>query len=212
VTAIDYRHKLLTIIPLVNSLSPCPLQTLISKSIPFDNSLRSDYLEYATLVCCSKEIMPDNDAANYFVGPVSCLSNATHFSYMVDARVSMSVLPLDCKVVSDGVIPIPLHNTITRPSRFKGSAERILGFAEMTISSECPNKCSSYFPYTCEESCEFDGGRCAFSSERNQSFCMPNHHGIISNWSKPYTNIAVLSRFILLWSLESITSSTFPCV
>jgi hypothetical protein len=75
----------------------------------------------------------------------------------------------------------------------------------MTISSECPNKCSSYFPYTCEESCEFDGGRCAFSSERNQSFCMPSRHGIISNWSKPYTNIAVLSRFILLWSLESIT-------
>jgi hypothetical protein len=193
VTAINYSSKLLTIIPLVNSLSSCPLQKLISKSTPFDVSRGYNHLGYATLVSCSKEITPNIDIADYFVGPISCLGNATQFSYMVDAFLFMSALPLDCKVLSDGLIPIPLHNSRIGPSRFKESTERILSFAEMTISSACPDRCSSYNPYTCEESCELDGGRCAFSSQKNQSFCMLNRHGIISNWSKPYTNIIVLS-------------------
>uniref|UniRef100_A0A0E0MQM7 Protein kinase domain-containing protein n=1 Tax=Oryza rufipogon TaxID=4529 RepID=A0A0E0MQM7_ORYRU len=126
VTAIDYKQGLLTVIPLADeensSSSPCPLLKSIRPSvitgnpyydIGFENPCRLyDAPYYAALVSCSTEFAlasvpgpaTDNDC---IAGPISCLSNQTHFSYLVAVYVTMSFLPLDCEVISDGLIPIP---------------------------------------------------------------------------------------------------------
>lgn len=181
VTTIDYRYPGIKIIPLVDSLSPCPLQKLISRSIPYEQHQgHCDvyYQYYATLVCCSKEFTRSIHDADSVAGPVSCLSNVTHFSYLVDSFASISILPSDCKVCLDGVIPLPINYDIV-PFSFKRSAEGILSFSEMAMEwensmYEIGN--SSKAGINCPE-CERQGKHCAFSSQRNQTFCM--RHGIV---------------------------------
>ncbi|EEE53769.1 rust resistance kinase Lr10 [Oryza sativa Japonica Group] len=190
VTAIDYKQGLLTVIPLADeensSSSPCPLLKSIRPSvitgnpyydIGFENPCRLyDAPYYAALVSCSTEFAlasvpgpaTDNDC---IAGPISCLSNQTHFSYLVAVYVTMSFLPLDCEVISDGLIPIPrFYYSDYSSSTFRKSAERILNFSDTTIwwfNDDCSH------PAQCEE----QGGRCAFSSQRNQTFCMrPGSH------------------------------------
>uniref|UniRef100_A0A0E0MQM6 Protein kinase domain-containing protein n=1 Tax=Oryza rufipogon TaxID=4529 RepID=A0A0E0MQM6_ORYRU len=180
VTAIDYKHPVLTAVPLAdegNSSSPCPLL----KSISIRPSLKAHngyhymmyqkpcetYVEhyYAALVSCSTEFAPASipDATDDIVGPISCLSNQTHLSYLVEVHASMSLLTLDCEVISDGPIPIPVfHYSIYDLPTFRGSAERILNFSDTTVW---------WYRYDCPK-CEQLGGRCAFSSQRNQTFCM----------------------------------------
>ncbi|KAM3198221.1 hypothetical protein ACQJBY_073391 [Aegilops geniculata] len=176
VTAIDYSYGTIKIIPLVHSLSPCPLQKLISKSIPVDVAFaeHQDYCDifqqyYATLVCCSKEFAPSIDDVDSIAGPISCLGNATHFLYLVDAYEPISILPLDCKVCSDGVILIPGSSIETYS--FKENAERILSFAEIMLQWDLRSEMDKgiWCP-----ACEHQGRRCAFSSHRNQTFCMPH--------------------------------------
>lgn len=181
VTAIDYSRATLIIIPLIHSLSPCPLQKLISTNLPDDAYLRCP-LYHTTpgkIVQCSREFTPssttqvDNDyiiknAADYIVGPISCFSNQSQFVYLVIARLYMYVLPLDCKAISNVLIPMGL----TDDSTFKQMSERIISFAEITVSWEwdgIPNNCTK---------CERDGQSCAFSSQRNQTFCIDHRpHG-----------------------------------
>jgi hypothetical protein len=136
----------------------------------------------ATLVCCSREFRPS--AAHRIAGPVSGLSNTTHLFYLVDGYQDMSLLPLDCKVapVSNGSgTRIPMHKLHESMSNlylqsFKESAERILSFAERTVYWQ---------EHTCKQ-CELHG-RCTFSSQRNEAFCIPDPHGMISsNSPKPY--------------------------
>lgn len=134
VTTIDYRYPGIKIIPLVDSLSPCPLQKLISRSIPYaEQRGHCDvyYRYYATLVCCLKEFKPSIHDAESVAGPISCLSNATHFLYLVDTSGIISILPSDCKVHLDGVIPIPVNYDI--PLSFKRSVEGILSFAQIVL-------------------------------------------------------------------------------
>lgn len=188
VTTIDYRYPGIKIIPLVDSLSPCPLQKLISRSIPYaEQRGHCDvyYRYYATLVCCLKEFKPSIHDAESVAGPISCLSNATHFLYLVDTSGIISILPSDCKVHLDGVIPIPVNYDI--PLSFKRSVEGILSFAQIVLQwensmYEIGN--SSNPGINCPE-CERQGRHCAFNLHRNQTFCM--RHGIDSNWPKaPY--------------------------
>lgn len=176
VTAIDYKRAVLKIVPLVNSLSPCPLQKLFSTSPPIDveGPCASFENDPVSIVRCAREFTPNStvqgNAADRIVGPISCLSNASHFSYLVHAYMSMSVLPLYCEGVSNGVIRIPSSYD---GSTFKERAERILNFAETTISwtgntyNSIPDNCTR---------CERAGRLCAFSSQSNQTFCM--RHGI----------------------------------
>lgn len=186
VRAIDYRRSSMKIIPPVD---PCPLlqQKLIvstSSSSPQVDVANHEGMgishiqtflrtSSATLVCCSTEFLPGADVS--IAGPVSCLSNATHFLYLVGSYEHMSVLPLDCRVVpvSHGrTIPIPLYDDpasfVNYAQSFKESAERILSFAETTVYW--------FDGYNCGQ-CELHGRRCAFSSQTNEPFCMPDPHG-----------------------------------
>uniref|UniRef100_A0A0E0FFF0 Protein kinase domain-containing protein n=1 Tax=Oryza nivara TaxID=4536 RepID=A0A0E0FFF0_ORYNI len=175
VTAIDYKYGLLIVVPLADednsSSSPCPLlKSIMASSAYYDleNPCQTYDTYYAALVSCSTEFAlasvpgpaTDND---YIAGPISCLSNQTHFSYLVAYHVTMSLLPLDCEVVSDGFIPIPAFRYPGYAwTKFRGSAERILNFSETTVWWNF---------YDCLQ-CEQQGGRCAFSSQRNQTFCI----------------------------------------
>ncbi|KAK1661197.1 hypothetical protein QYE76_049356 [Lolium multiflorum] len=176
VTDIDYSSTSIKIIPLVDSLSPCPLKNLISRSIPVDalDAGKGDcsvyLMEYATLVCCSKEFTPSIHDADRVAGPVSCLSNATHFSYLVAPDVIISILPSDCKVCLDGIVPMPFFDN-DRTYSFKRNAERILSSPEITVKWEDLTMMSKGI--YCHE-CEIQGKHCAFSTQRNQTFCMPH--------------------------------------
>ncbi|KAM0845813.1 hypothetical protein ACQ4PT_056104 [Festuca glaucescens] len=176
VMAIDYTRATLNIIPLIDSLSPCPLQKLISTNLPADFSDRCPLYQATPgkLVSCSKEFTPSSttqvddymtkDAADYIVGPISCFRNQSQFTYLVIARLYMLVLPLDCNVVSSVLIPSGF-NDLT----FKQMSERIISFAETPASwsdSGIANNCTN---------CELGGRTCAFSSQRNQTFCI--HRG-----------------------------------
>ncbi|KAB8082375.1 hypothetical protein EE612_004263, partial [Oryza sativa] len=186
-TAIDYKHALLTAVPLADednysSPSPCPLLKSISIKPNlitgygyynlgrYQNPCQTYDTYYAALVSCSTEFAlasvpgpaTDND---YIAGPISCLSNQTHFSYLVAYHVTMSLLPLDCEVISDGPIPIPaFYYSGYVLSTFRESAERILNSSETMIWWY-------FYEYDCMH-CEQQGRRCAFSSQRNQTFCM----------------------------------------
>uniref|UniRef100_A0ACD5W5V7 Uncharacterized protein n=1 Tax=Avena sativa TaxID=4498 RepID=A0ACD5W5V7_AVESA len=179
VSAIDYRHSSMKLIPLVD---PCMVlqKNLISSrssssSQVYDDNDYDEYLEFldpsATLVYCSREFTPS--AADRIAGPVSCLSNTTHFLYFVVSYEVMSVLPLDCKVIpiSDGgsgrgIAMYKFDDSIfyLDPQSFKKSAETILSFAKKTVY---------WNAYNCRQ-CELSGGRCAFSAQRLEPFCMPH--------------------------------------
>ncbi|XP_044968874.1 rust resistance kinase Lr10-like [Hordeum vulgare subsp. vulgare] len=178
VSAIDYRHSSMKVIPLVD---PCLMlnQNLIisrnSSSLQIDviNDYKTKFDQdffwpsSAAVVRCSREFSPGAD--DRIVGPVSCLSNATHFFYFVASFADMSILPLDCKAaplshgVSGSLIPMYWSCSLYSSGSFKEGAETFLSSAETTVcwlGSEC-------------RKCELIGGRCAFSSERNLAFCMP---------------------------------------
>ncbi len=209
VTSIDYRKATMKIIPL---RSPCPLQKLIFNTLPPNDNLSCELYsnDPAKIVQCSKKFTPsgtspvDGEAfmttADYITGPISCLGDTKHFSYLVFARLYMYVLPLDCRIVSKGSIPIPRPLNIYGPT-FKERAEAIINLAEITVSW-WPDEVT--FNYTkCDEvtfnctKCERQKQRCAFSSQRNQTFCMSHkHHGTIANCSK--SNIIVPHYFYFL--------------
>ncbi|KAF6992855.1 hypothetical protein CFC21_009811 [Triticum aestivum] len=192
VSAIDYRHSSVKLIPLVDPCLVLQQNLVISRNwssrqvdvidgmqLP-DRDRQFSIWSYsnANLVCCSSEFTPAAAHADSIAGPVSCLSNTTHFFYLVDGYEGMSILPLDCKVfpVSDGIGGrlIPMYKFGERisdtflSSSFKESAERMLSFAEMTVY---------WYYYLHCMLCELSGQRCAFSSQRNEQFCMPDPHG-----------------------------------
>jgi hypothetical protein len=179
--------------PLVD---PCLLlrqKLIISRGVsspqvddPNDEQL-VEFTSSTYLVCCSREFTPG--VADGIAGPVSCLSNTTHFMYLVEGYEDMSVLPLDCKVmpISDGGggrrIPMYMFDDPMlemHSQSFKESAQNILSFAEKTV----------YWDHACGQ-CELTGGRCASSFQERPAFCMPDPHGTIhSNCLEPYMIIS----------------------
>ncbi|CAM0878584.1 unnamed protein product [Alopecurus aequalis] len=176
VSTIDYRRYSMKIIPLVDPCSVLQKKLVLSRgsSSPLADPtpMYNEQLTFwsASLVCCSREFTPGAD--NNIAGPFSCLSNASHFFYLVDGFEDMNLLPLDCKVIpaSDGTggrgisvymvdSPTPKHSG---SQYFKESAERILSFAETTVY---------WYDYSCT-TCEQGGGRCGYNSETLHDFCM----------------------------------------
>ena len=113
VSAIDYKRSSMKITPLVDTCLVLQQKLIISRS---SSSPQVDVLNHerpsldrfflwssTNLVHCSREFAPG--AADRIAGPLSCISNITHFFYLVAGYEDMSLLPLDCKVVpvSDGV-------------------------------------------------------------------------------------------------------------
>jgi hypothetical protein len=177
VTAIDYRHGTLTLAPRVDNSSSSCKQKLMSVSLPrsiikcenlYPCSLLC-YFGYGMIVSCLREFTPSNLAVNYIFGPISCLSSAADFSYLVDRSASMSVLPLDCRVMPDSYFL--MMDTRNDDSTFKEKAETILNFSgsKTTYLYNYPENCTL---------CEQGGQRCGFNPDRNQTFCI--NHGMIS--------------------------------
>ncbi|KAL5221914.1 hypothetical protein ABZP36_026627 [Zizania latifolia] len=150
VTAIDYRSAILTIVPLADNNSPsssrCWLPKPISPSLQHASSnlqgmAPDPCLTYswddAAVVSCLSEFVPASipAAAGSITGPISCLSNDSHFSYLVDYRLPMSLIPSDCEAVSDGSIPIAgttLFNS-DGVSAFSEKAERVISSSQTTV-------------------------------------------------------------------------------
>uniref|UniRef100_A0A0E0FFB2 non-specific serine/threonine protein kinase n=1 Tax=Oryza nivara TaxID=4536 RepID=A0A0E0FFB2_ORYNI len=173
VTSIDYRKATMKIIPL---RSPCPLQKLIFNTLPPNDNLSCELYsnDPAKIVQCSKKFTPsgtspvDGEAfmttADYIAGPISCLGDTKHFSYLVFARLYMYVLPLDCRIVSKGSIPIPRPLNIYGPT-FKERAEAIINLAEITVSW-WPDEVT--FNYTKCDEVTFNCTKCERQKQRCQ--------------------------------------------
>uniref|UniRef100_A0A0D9Y2H3 Protein kinase domain-containing protein n=1 Tax=Oryza glumipatula TaxID=40148 RepID=A0A0D9Y2H3_9ORYZ len=134
----------------------------------------------AALVSCSEELTQTDIPSTHIAGPISCLStNSTRFSYLVAYDVPTFLIPIQCEVVSNGPIPIPYFYSGHASPTFRQSAERILNFADTTAywrSSANPAA------YNCSQ-CEQQGRRCAYSSQRNQTFCMrPEMNTSMIHW------------------------------
>lgn len=204
VTALDYINSRMGIIPLVEQrFSECPIQKLIS--LP-DQAHAEDYSGFlycrfsGRLVDCSREVRPcgssasalfgadgvcgsvsyygeDPDAAESIAGPFPCLSEPGRFTYLVNNFLQVSLLPLDCKVLSNTVVPIPFSlqpfNWNWTLNTFKQAAEAVISSSEIRISWEDgdPNPKTSITDFCTD--CENQGQPCAFSSQRNQPFCVP---------------------------------------
>lgn len=186
--------------------SPSCKQKLMSVSLPRSNCEDPDScsllcgITYATIVSCLRELTPSNLAANYIFGPILCLSSASHFSYLVAGYASMSVLPLDCKVVPDSHFPM----------RDDDASMSVLDFSGTTTISWYDD----YYYYQQHRDrggiinnctwCEQGGRRCGFSPDRNQTFCM--NHGIISNWTKPCSHMILSFSFSFFKELHIVLS------
>jgi hypothetical protein len=210
VTAIDYKKAVMKIIPFGGSSSPCLLHKFNSTNLSADvNDQNQLYLtEPGRIVRCSKEFTTSRASmidgyntviADKVVRLIPCLRDTTsHFSYLVSTRLYLYALPLDCMVVSKGNIPIP--NPYTAGLTFKQMAERIINSAEITLDLLLGS-----IPYNCTR-CEQQGQRCAFSSQRNQTFCM--HHGTILTITT-HKHIALFPTIVKLLHLIHPYSTTF---
>ncbi|TVT98637.1 hypothetical protein EJB05_56072, partial [Eragrostis curvula] len=227
VTAIDYKLALMNIIPLAARSSVCPINNL-SLPVRVDDNCGLYANNPGRLVGCSREFMPhgvtprpnlcdncndwartDVPAADLIAGPIPCLGNSSRFMYLVHAYLSMSLLQQDCKAVSNRSIPIffterPAIFTYTDTSTFKQRAEATISSSEITVSWRSRWE-DGYTPnYNCSV-CEQRGRRCAFSSQRNQTFCMPNLNG---SRIKVIAATSTVACFIVL-SLAVLTALYF---
>ncbi|KAG8050653.1 hypothetical protein GUJ93_ZPchr0009g1269 [Zizania palustris] len=118
-------------------------------------------------------------------GPISCLSNATHFSYLVNPEVPMSLNPLDCEAVCNSIL-IPMNFHIS--SSLSKLAETFFSNTEATINW-------LNWPFNNCLECEQKGRRCAFSSQRNRTFCMRqgSHVKVIAATSSTAAVLVLLS-------------------
>uniref|UniRef100_A0ACD5W5R7 Uncharacterized protein n=1 Tax=Avena sativa TaxID=4498 RepID=A0ACD5W5R7_AVESA len=195
VRAIDYRRSSMKVIPLVDPCLVLQQKLIVSRSSTFPqvdvindegsgfDIVDSYFITYATLVSCSREFTPG--ATDNIVGPVSCLSNTTHFLYFVDSDEYFSVLPFDCKVVpvSDG----------------SGGRQISLYWSEDPKSIYMLHRQCNYDGCP---SCELSGGSCAFSSQSNGAFCMLDPNGSAKKSSLRIKVIAATSSvaaFVVLW-------------
>jgi hypothetical protein len=207
VTAIDYKHTTLTIIP-IGDLDSCPLLNSVplpSQPLHYHyhgaNWSSCDIYNWgsAALVSCSQELTQTDIPSTHIAGPISCLStNSTHFSYLVAYDVPTCLIPIQCEVISDGPIPIPYFYSGHASLTFRQSAERILNFADTTVYWR---SFANPAAYNCSQ-CEQQGRRCAYSSQRNQTFCM--RRGIFFKPGKSlYSRHRLFPASFTIFSLQS---------
>ncbi|KAF7034209.1 hypothetical protein CFC21_045259 [Triticum aestivum] len=171
VTAIDYRYGGLNVIPLEESWTRCPLQKISTTNLSTSVYIPDSYGgEIANLVRCSRELIPTEKTGtrpglgDSIVGPISCLSNTSQFIYLMDGSEPMYILPLDCTVVSNGIL-MPADYDIKSTMLFTDRARRVIAFGETTLTWSVPNMTD-----ICLD-CERNGHSCGFSSQRRQAFC-----------------------------------------
>lgn len=97
---IDYISGGITV-ELGDAFSFCPINNLTSINLTAE--IFRPYLMYRMdIVCCPKDKVNQSDF--FFTtqnGPISCLSNTTQLTYMVDGIYAISILPSFCVVLSN---------------------------------------------------------------------------------------------------------------
>ncbi|CAL4964840.1 unnamed protein product [Urochloa decumbens] len=205
VTRVDYKHGSMKIIPFAEHSSACPIQELALPAY-VESGCELYLYDPGKLVGCSMELpwrscnsffdrliigyhwpmfilsdaqllnsSDDCGPADFVAGPIPCLSNPERFTYLVHTGLSMLLLPPDCKTISNSVIPIP-RRSYGDCSTFKQRAEAIFSSSEITVSWIQWGTDGSDITDNCRM-CELSGRNCAFSSQRNQTFCMPKPKG-----------------------------------
>ncbi|KAK1661205.1 hypothetical protein QYE76_049364 [Lolium multiflorum] len=202
VTAIYYRHRVINVTPLVEPLTQCPLQKLMSVNLATDVYTQPQSSEVTTLVRCSKGFVPADPSS--IAGPAPCISNnASQFWYLASSIAYINDLPRDCMAVSKG-IPVPFTYDKYGPNSdrntFREKANTVLNFGETTFTWHLSNITDA-----CQR-CEQKGRHCGFSSQRRQAFCQ--HHGrhVIPIAASSVTAFVVLSSVVttaLYLSLKS---------
>lgn len=196
VTAIFYKDLVINTSPHVGSSPHCPLQRLISTNLSTD-IYKPQKLDVASLVGCSRDSMPLDLYG--IVGPVACLINkAAQFWYLVNPYAYMSVLPLDCMVVSKDITipyrdPSRIHylyfkSKVNSAATFEYRANRIISIGETAFSWYYSNITS-----VCQQ-CEKEGKLCGFNSQKDQAFC--KRHGIVSFPIQNHISLWCLNFFL----------------
>ncbi|CAO2193338.1 unnamed protein product, partial [Urochloa humidicola] len=207
---LDYNNSMMKIVPLLEQqFSKCPIQNLTLPADDLDDMCYLNVYEAGRLVECTAEFTPSGilqyggsfcsshtnyykyesayfvssgeSAADLIAGPIPCLSNPGRFTYLVHACLLMTFLPLDCKVLSNTLVPIFLIASEDEDTHtFKKRAETIIGFSDITTSWSqwywtTDKKFATRGSITdfCNH-CESQGQPCAFSSRRSKPFCMPH--------------------------------------
>uniref|UniRef100_A0A8I6YLE5 non-specific serine/threonine protein kinase n=1 Tax=Hordeum vulgare subsp. vulgare TaxID=112509 RepID=A0A8I6YLE5_HORVV len=191
VTAINYTGASLSITPLTSACTM--IQKLVSMSSPpadAGHRCAPHYSQAGKLVGCSREFTPRGitqyparddrggfyasaPAAAAIAGPISCHSNETHFSYLVATDAFMYDLPLDCTVISDAAIPIFGTGYYDSASNNHSVDQGTLRFYD--IVTDWSEQEQTSVASQCQK-CELNGQRCAFSSQRNETFCSSQPH------------------------------------
>ncbi|KAE8780714.1 Ser/Thr receptor-like kinase [Hordeum vulgare] len=174
VTGIDYSAGEMNVIPLEESWTRCPLQ-----KISITNLATSVYKplrhggEPIILVRCSRELIPKEKTSirgfrreDSIVGPISCMSNTSKFTYLMAGMEPMSLLPLGCTVLSNGM-STPRDFDGNPVELFAEIAKRVIASGETTLTWSVPN-----ITDICLD-CERNRHPCGFSTQRGQAFCKP---------------------------------------
>ncbi|CAL4951013.1 unnamed protein product [Urochloa decumbens] len=176
VTAIYYRYRIMNVIPLMESSSHCPLQRFISTNLSTD-VYKPQSMQGASLLGCSSDFVPKTkfgiaDTASCF----STSNNVSQFLYLLPPDTYISVIPLDCEIVSKG-IPIPYtyndNGLEYSNSIFREKADRVMNNGETAFLWYSSNITS-----VCQQ-CELKGRQCGFNSQSGQAFCQKSGSHVI---------------------------------
>ncbi|CAL4951042.1 unnamed protein product [Urochloa decumbens] len=236
---LDYNNSMMKIVPLLEQqFSECPIQNLTLPA-DLDDKCSLNIYEAGRLIGCTTEFTPSgilqyggscthtnyyqyysyyNDtyfvssaesAADLIAGPIPCLSNPGRFTYLVHACLLMSFLPLDCKVLSNTLVPVFLISSEDEDTHtFKKRAETIIGFSDHITTSWSQWLWTSGFGTRgsitdfCNH-CESRGQPCAFSSRKGKPFCMPH-----SNKGLRHKVIAATSSVACIIVLSLMVATT----
>ncbi|GJN37676.1 hypothetical protein PR202_gb26656 [Eleusine coracana subsp. coracana] len=176
VTLIYYRRRFMNVIPLEETLAHCQIQKFISKNLS-TNVYSPQTIGAAILLGCSSDSISTNQYG--IVGPISCFginNKARRFMYLVPPYTYISVLPLDCVVISKG---IPMPYTFNKYGLSAFNIPNIREMENRMINGETAfTWYASNITSVCQR-CENEGRHCGFSSQRGQAFCQHNGSHVI---------------------------------
>ncbi|XP_020089046.1 rust resistance kinase Lr10-like [Ananas comosus] len=168
VTTIDYLNAEITV-KLGCSCLTCLTRNLISvESLNLTTSIYQPLLDGSdiSLLGCPTKWTPDDDYDA--AGPISCLSTASQFVYVLSAYGYAVSLPSDCRVTADDLSISFRHMTEFGSDylpTFKERVADLIARGEVTVGWYVPQitgKCM-----LCEKAKKY----CGFSSATNQPFC-----------------------------------------
>ncbi|OAY71628.1 rust resistance kinase Lr10-like [Ananas comosus] len=202
VTTVDYRYGLITIKlggSCLHGLTGQPGSiNLTSSGYPPD-----DDIWVISLIGCPRKWTPEDDY--HAAGPISCLSTASQFVYLVDAFTYASGLPSYCRVIAaDLSIPFRRptkydYTWLETAADFKEKVADFIAQGEVTLWWHVPpitDKCVQ-----CEKAKKY----CGFSSATNQAFCRqgPNIKLIAATSSAAFVILLLLVVILVYFYTQS---------